>query len=197
MPRYKKQKQDRYDWLITSGLERFEAVEFVDLPRRTPALRKIIADRQAKRKRFEHYAATMIDKGAWAPWQLGEKWKGSIKKMYRARRWVVQHGPSHSMPGAKKGDPNPWSMYRASEKHVPDKGYVSPWQTKQVATGANKLVKGLIFVQSLERRRAKGQVSDSTVRQWITEKEMAINSARGEQKTALILQRNRLERMLR
>jgi len=170
------------------------------LPRSTPALKTILAEREARWSRFERIAAYKISVGKWHRRQLGEKWLNNLSRMYTRNRWRVQYGPVGNQPDLTKGSPNPWAMYRDAERRTGGpggKGYVSPWEVRQLAQGKTRLEKGLLFVQQVERKaRRRGGLNQDRVRQWIVEKDEAINAARGKRKEQLIIERNRLERLL-
>lgn len=96
-----------------------------------------------------------------------------------------------------KGTFNPWAMYRDYERVTPSKGYVSPWEVRQIRHGRTLLDKGLIFIQ----RRVKGGgtvsgVPQHMVEEWIRQKEVAIGRARGAHRRELIEQRERLRESL-
>jgi hypothetical protein len=87
-------------------------------------------------------------------------------------------------------------LYRDAEKRMGgtgSKGYVSPWEIKQIKSGKTRLEKGLIFVQREEKRKG---ASHEMIKQWIEQKNEAIGKARGKRRSQLIIERGRLERML-
>jgi hypothetical protein len=195
-----KQKKVKYTSLRDSGFTPLEARELSVLPKSTPALKAMIEDRIAKRARFEKLAATKVAHGKWRRSQVGAKWLKSLSRMYSRNNWRVQHGPTGKQQSMPKHGINPWASYRAYEKQqggTKSKNYVSPWQIHQLASGKTRLEKGLVFVRQVERKAKRdGSVSQSQVRSWIAQKEQAINESSGKRKAQLIIEKNRLERLL-
>jgi len=169
------------------------------LPRSTPALQLLVGERDERRARFEKIAARKIATGSWKRTQVQAKWVANLARAYRRLGYRVQKGPTGKQQPMKKGSPNPWAAYRDAEQRVGGpgtKGYVSPWEVKQVKHGKTRLEKGLVFVQRQERTRGRGGASAAQVREWIAQKEEAIRSSTGRRRTQLVIERNRLERML-
>ena len=198
-----RQKRARYRELRLEHFTPREARMLSTLPKSTPALKSLRDDRVARRSRFEKVAATKIAKGKWRRGDVEKKWLQNLSRMYTKNKWRVQEGPKGKQDNlGGKGSINPWAMYRSYEKRVGGPGtksYVSPWEVRQISSGNTRLEKGLIFVQQVERRAKKeggGGLSQGQVKQWIAEKDLAIKAATGKRKEQLILEKNRLERLL-
>lgn len=183
----------RYNSLRTAHFTPLEARELSILPKETPALKLVVETRLQRRGRFEKAAARRISTGVWQREDVPGKWLANLARMYTRSRWRVQEGPRGKQAAMPKGGPNPWAMYRSAEKIAPTKGYVSPWQIRQIRKGKTKLEKGLIFIQKAERA---GGASFGQLRLWITQKDRAISKAKGQRKEQLLIERGRLERLL-
>jgi len=173
-----------------------EARELAVIPRNTPALKLMRQERIARRTRFEKLAATKLAKGKWTRAQVEKKWLANLSRMYYLRRWRVQYGPKGKQHKLAKGTPNPWAMYRAYEQRTggpKGKGYVSPWELKQLRKGKSLLDKGLISVQKVKRGQAIGK---SQIAQWVDQLGESIKSARGQRRERLISQRDNLRGLL-
>ena len=187
-----RQQQRRYEYLCSAYFTPLEARELSTLSKTTPALQLVIAGRAARRARFERVAASKVARGVWLHRDVPRKWLDNLARMYNARRWRVQEGPRGAQQPMPKGSPNPWAMYRAAERVAPAKKDESPWQLRRIF-GKTKLERGLVFVQRVERR---GGTNPVQVQQWVREKDEAILRAQGQRKEQLIIERNRLERLL-
>lgn len=195
MAKYKAQRQSRYQILRDSWFQDFEASEFSVLPRRTPALFAMIADRVARRSRFEKIARRKLSLGLWRPNMVEDKWKLNIRRMYRGRRWIVRRGPEGKQKGPTKGYPSPWAAYRRYEKNVPDKGYISPWEIKQISKGKTAFDRGTLFVQKAQRMGA-GEGRQAMLKEWVRQLNASIGMSRGVVRERFVAQRKRLEAML-
>ena len=194
------QKQARYQTLRLHYFLPREARELSVLPKSTPALKLLIAERASRRARFERTAAQKIATGRWRRQDILDKWTANISRMYTRRGWRVKEGPIGDQPKMARGSPNVWAAYRDAERQVggpKSKSYVSPWELKQIRKGKTKLQKGVVFVQKLEKQSKKAGVSQTMLRRWVAEKEEAIRRARGKNRTQLIIEKNRLERMIK
>ncbi len=191
----------------TLRLERFtprEAKMLSAIPANTPALKLCREERLARWNRFEHIAATKIANGKWRRGEIKEKWLNNLSRLYTKMGWRVKGEYQHGQQIMPRGSPNPFAMYRFYEKmtgghDAQGQEYIAQWQARQIKHGKNRLEKGLIFVQR-EEKKAKAtpskKANDTQIRSWIAEKDLAINSASGKRKQSLIIERNRLERML-
>lgn len=186
-------RQARYQFLIARYFTPLEARELSTLSRKTPALRMAISERIDRRQRFERDASRRIARGQWKHEDVPQKWVNNLTVMYNKRNWRVQEGPRGRQSAMPKGTPNPWAMYRAYVRIAPVKGYVSPWQLRQIRKGSTVLEQGLVFVQRAERQ---GGASLIQVAEWIREKNKAINRAKGQRKKQLVIERDRLARLL-
>jgi hypothetical protein len=193
-------KRARYTELRLEHFTPREARELSTLSKNTPALKVVREERVARRARFEKIAAAKIAKGSWRRDIVEKKWLQNLSRMYSKKGWRVQEGPKGKQHPLAKGSANPWALYRDAEKRVGGpgtKGYVSPWEVRQISQGTTRLEKGLIFVQQVERQaKSPKGLSQAQVRSWIAEKEDAIKESKGKRKTQLILEKNRLERLL-
>jgi hypothetical protein len=160
----------------------------------------MIADRLLRRARFEKIVARKLERGLWSRDEVGSKWLKNLSRMYSKRGWRVQHGATGRQQKMPKHSPNPWAAYRDFERQVggtSTKGYVSPWEIKQIKAGKTLLDKGLIYIQRQERKGGTTTgVPKEMIQQWIDEKNRAILKARGERRRELIEQRERLRRSL-
>jgi len=190
--RYSKSREQRYGYLVSRYFTPLEARELSTLERETPALKLVIFDRERRRARFEEIASRKLRLGVWRRRDIPAKWMNNLSRMYTQRGWRVQEGPIGNQPSMPRGSPNPWAMYRSFERIAPKSRGVSPWQLRKVF-GKTRLERGLIFIQRAERR---GGASLDQVRQWIGEKDAAIKRARGGRRKQLIVERDRLERLL-
>lgn len=186
---------NRRDFLRGAGLLPLEARLLARIPSITPALRAVVKARSERYDRFTKIAARKVESGQWKVSMLQSKWVANITRMYQRNHWRVQgkYLWGTKQPKMKKGSPNPYAMYRAYENVVPDKGYRSPWEVRQLRSGKGKLAKGLIFIQRKER---EGKVSSSLLRGWIANKKQAIEQARPSRRPQLRLELRRLEAML-
>jgi hypothetical protein len=199
MPRKKVSRyRDRYNELRSNWFLPLEARELARLPKSTPALKEMIADRLERRARFEHVAATKIASGKWRRTAVHKKWLSNLSRMYSKRSWRVKEGPKGGQQVMAKRAPNPWAMYRSYVKQSGDKGYVSPWELKQIKGGKTALQQGLIFVQGAERKLQAhdGTVNKGMIRSWMDQKDESIKHARGKHREQLLIERRRLEKLL-
>ena len=196
MARFKSRRQSRYNALLSENFTPLESRELSKLPRNTPALKLLRSDREARWERFERITARKLNRGQWREQDVPNKWLKNLSRLYSKRRWRVQFGPEGAQQPMPKGSPNPWSMYRDYERIAPDKGYVSPWQVKQLKQGKTPFSKGLIFVQQIEKKAQQGTISKPMLRSWLEDKAQAIKKARGKHRTQLRIEYNRLERLL-
>lgn len=193
------QRQSRARWLLDHHFTPREAELLSAVPRKTPALLAMVRDRDARWERFLQLARTRVDKGKWRRDQVDGKWLGNLSRLYSKMGWRVKHGPVPYEGVVKlgKSSTNPWAMYRAYVADRPNKKHKSPWERKQIKSGKTRLEKGLVFVQGAEQAEAAGKsVGKGMIRQWISEKELAIKGARGKRRTQLTIEKRRLERLL-
>ena len=186
-------KGRRYSFLIARHFTPLEAREFSTLKKMTPALKEAVHQRALRRAGFEAIAVRKISRGVWRRKDVPKKWMENLNRLYTGRGWRVKEGARGAQQPMPKNFPNPWAYYRAVEKIAPPKKDVSPWQLRRVF-GKTKLERGLIFVQQAEK---KGGASASQVRLWIAEKGNAIKRARGQRRVQLIVEKNRLEKLLK
>jgi hypothetical protein len=193
-------KGSRQDRLLVAHFTPLEARELSKTSLSTPAMQLIIASRLARWTKFERAADRKIAIGQWKRDQVSQKWLQNLSRMYHNKRWRVQYGPKGNQQPMVKGGVNPWAMFREAERAAGGPGtkrYKSPWEARQLAGGKTRLEKGLIFVQRVEQKTKRGDTLNAVqIRQWIAEKEVAISGARGKRQEQLILERNRLERLL-
>jgi hypothetical protein len=169
------------------------------LPRNNPARDDMIQDRDQRWERFIRIAHNKVERGKWRERDIPSKWLKNLSRLYSKKRYRVQYGPTGDQPKLPKGSPNPWAMYRDYEKRQggPDgKPYRSPWEIKQIRAGKTELQKGIIFIQKTERKAETGAISKSQIQSWIAGKEQAIKKARGKHRAQLMIERNRLEKLL-
>ena len=167
-----------------------EAGEFSILPIKDPVLKVIVRDRLKRRRDFERRAVNLLDRGKWRDVDIEQKWTDNLATMYRSRGWMVKYGPTGLQPRMEPGTGNPWAMYRHFEPLAPTKRHVSPWQLRRYP-GKTQLQRGLIFVQKLERGKAKATYTQ--LAHWIHQKREAIRKARGPRKAQLRVELRRLE----
>ena len=186
-------KRNRESYLLRHFFTPLEAREFSALKKMTPALKEAVHQRALRRARFEKIAARKISRGVWRRKDVPKKWVENLNRLYTGRGWRVKEGARGAQQPMPKNFPNPWAYYRAVEKIAPPKKDVSPWQLRRTF-GQTRLERGLVFVQKAERQ---GGASVSQVRLWIAEKENAIKRARGQRRAQLIVEKNRLEKLLK
>jgi hypothetical protein len=186
-------RQRRYQYLLSRWFTPLEARELSAIPQQTPAIRLLISARAERRAAFEKRASGYLASGQWKPEDVPKKWMSNIRKLYTTAKWRVQEGPRGRQQPMPKGSPNPWAMYRAAEKVAPGKRYISPWQLRQIRSGSTRLEQGLIFVQRAERQ---GGASLLQISEWIREKNVAIAGSKGQRKAQLIIERDRLAKLL-
>lgn len=191
----------------TLRLERFtprEAKMLSEIPANTPALKLCREARIVRWNKFEKLAATKIANGKWRRGEIKQKWINNLSRLYTRMGWRVKGEYQKGQQIMPRGSPNPFAMYRYFEKltgghDAQGQEYIAQWQARQVKHGKNRLEKGLIFVQR-EEKKAKAapskKASDAQIRSWIEQKNTAIASATGKRKQQLVIERNRLERML-
>lgn len=192
---FKSRRQSRYLYLKDHHFTTYESKELSRLPKQTPAVQLLIADRVARWDRFVRIAERRLDKGLWTKEMLPDKWKSNLQRSYGRNHWKVQFGPTGKQQPMPKGSPNPWAMYRDYEKRVggrDTKGYVSPWELKQIKSGKTLLDKGLLFVQKRKKTGKTGKVDDPVTRDWIHQLDEKIARSRGKVKARLVGQRKRL-----
>lgn len=192
-------RQRRYNELREHHFTPGESRALSQLPRNNPARTDMIQDRDQRWERFIRIAHNKVSRGQWRERDIPSKWLKNLSRLYSKKRYRVQYGSTGDQPPMPKGSPNPWAMYRDYERRHggPDgKPYISPWQLKQIRAGKTELQKGLIFIQKTEKRFGEGAISKARVQSWIADKEQAIKKARGKRRATLIIERNRLEKLL-
>jgi len=195
-------KHERYTVLRLEHFTPHEARALSILRSNTPALKLVRQERLERWAHFEHYAAGKVSRGKWRRQDVPHKWLDNLSRMYTKKRWRVREGPVGDQTDMPKGSPNPWAMYRDAERRMggPDsKNYISPWEIRQLTHGKTDLQRGLVFVQQVERKAKEKErtgLDRTLVAQWIAEKEDAIRDARGKRRDQLIIEKNRLERLL-
>jgi len=187
-----------YDYLKANYFTHREAAEFSILHGgiSDPTLKLIIRDRAKRRRGFERRAVNLLDKGKWRDADLEKKWVDYLAGMYRVRKWTVQFGPTGFQQRMRKGEGNPWALYRYFEKLTPERrdGYVSPWRLK-VYYGKSRLEKGLIFIKRLERGKSKASYAQILL--WVGQKEEAVRKTHDKRrKNQLRREIRRLEALL-
>ena len=195
--RHSRQQTARYELLLEQHFTTREARMLSVLAKNTPALRLLRNDRIARWDRFTKIANRKQARNQWQAQDIQGKWLKNLYRLYHKRRWCVQYGGSGRQPDMKKGDPNPWAMYRSYERRVGgprSKGYTSPWELRLVRSGKTMLDKGLILI---EKGKRTGQpVPHRQVREWIENLNTRIRGASGSRKAQLLTQRDNLRRSL-
>ena len=200
MALFKQIRQNRYMSLISAWFTPREARMLSVLPKKTPALKRMVEDRLSRRNRFEKIAAYKISYDQWRRQDVPDKWIKNLSRLYTKRGWRVKTGGVGKQPKMAKHSPNPWAAYRSYERLVGGTGtknYVSPWELRNIKTGKTPLDKGLVFIQkqSLKGGTVSG-VPKPMIEEWIRKKDVAIKKARGEHRKSLIEQRDRLRKSL-
>jgi len=196
LAKYKARRQARYEFLLARRFTPLEARELSRLPGDAPALRLVVRERESRWNRWQGMARWRVGKGQWREEDVPERWLGYLARLYTKRGWRVQHGAKGKQQKMPKYSPNPWAMYRGYERQAPRKDYVSPWEVRIISRGTPSLVRGLVQAQRAEKGLAAGAVSRDMIRSWIAQKDKAISGARGTRRTQLIIERNRLERLI-
>lgn len=195
MARYKAQRTNRYNTLLSEHFTPLESRELSKLPKNTPALKQLREDRVARWEKFERFAVGKVDRGHWRPQDVKNKWITNLARLYYKRDWRVKHGAVGKQPKMLKGTPNPWAMYRDYTRQTGGdnaKNYRSPWEVKQILSGKTPLDKGLIFIQ----KATVSPVSKSVLNDWIKKLGDSISEARGNRRVQLVLQRDRLRKLV-
>ena len=184
-------RDELYWYLIARHFTHAESREFSTLGRISPALKLAIETREESRRRFEKQAVRKIDTGAWTRRQVPFKWLEKIKRMYRKNHWLVKTAKPKSK--LKKGDPNPWKLYKYYEQEAPPEDDYIPRRVKY--RGKAYLERGMITVKKAERGIIKP--SPAQLRQWVGEKRKAVRSSTDQQrKIQLRIEIKRLEALL-
>lgn len=191
-------RRNRYSELRLCHFTPREARVLAESRRDAPAVKLLKQERMERWNRFEKIAARKIATGQWRRSEVYEKWTQNLSRMYSRKHWRVKEGPKGGQEDlGPVGSVNPWASYRDAEKRVGGrrhKGYKSPWEAKQVKSGKTSLQKGLVFIQ--KRERSPRTKDSAQIRLWIAQKDEAIRQAKGRRKQQLMIERNRLERML-
>ncbi len=120
MPKYKPQRQARYEWLRSRHFAPIEAREFSKLNRQYPALKKMVRQRQAQWSAFDRKARA----NDWSPWKRGQEWVNYLKKFYGEERYRVRRDPK---TGKRTLEPKAW-VARKDVHGKPTKPKPSPWE---------------------------------------------------------------------
>jgi len=197
MPRYKPRRQSHANYLEEHHFTPLEIGELSQLTKSTPALRRMVRDRDARFDRFLKIAAGKVERGKWRVKDLDKKWAKNLSRLYSRKHWRVKEGPRGRQQAMKRGTPNVWAMFRDYQVGAGvSKDYIRGYpdvEGRRRAWGKVSLLKGLVSIQQAEK---KGRTSPGMIRQWIAEKNEAIKSARGKHRVTLMIERNRLERLL-
>lgn len=195
MARFKVRKEAHRKELLLHNFLPFEARELSVLTRRTPALVSMVAARDLRRARFERIAARKFAEGKWRRNQLRTKWIANIKRFYRRNGLLVQSGAVGRQPRMRKGDPNPWALYRATIKEsgrdYDRHGYPTGRRKRR---GVQILNRGALL-QARAARTGK-TVSTAYVQQSMSELMRSIVFSRGSKRQQFIKQYNNLANMI-
>ena len=191
--RMNRSQANRYRYLRAHHFTEYESRELSVLCMGDPVLRVMVANRDRRWEWFMQMARRKVGSGRWRQGDLPDKWYANLSRLYTGRGWRVKHGPVGDQPRRARGLVNVWAAYRSYERIAPPKKDVSPWQLRRIF-GKTHLERGLIFIQKAERQ---GGASASQVRLWIAEKNNAIRNARGQRRTQLIVEKSRLEKLLK
>ncbi len=192
MANYKPRRQAAYDYLINHHMTPLESRVLSVLPRLTPAVRLMTADRDSRWDRFQKIAASKIARGRWQPQDLIRKWASNLYRSYRKSNVLVQHGPVGKQQRMPKGMPNPWALYRRYVDIAPDKGYESPWEKQKSGTHPP-----LDRTQWFVRRAGSSPTSNAQLRIWIEQLNQSIKKSGGKRRAAFIINRDRLQDLLK
>lgn len=198
MPRSKAIREiprDDLFWILSR--EHFTVAESRELSkvgRLSLALGLIIEERREMRARFEKRADRKIASGAWSRRQVPRKWIDSVKRMYRRRHWIVKHKRTDPNTKLKRGDINPWAMYRFYEQEAPPEEGYRPAKKKKYR-GKAHLERGLLTIRKIEKGTLKA--SSTQIRQWIGQKREAVRNTRdSRRKVQLRIEIRRLEALV-
>ena len=192
MAKMGRSRAKRQGYLRAHHFTEYESRELSLLRMGDPVLRVMVGDRDRRWERFVQMARRKVGSGRWRQGDLPGKWYANLSRLYTGRGWRVKYGPVGDQPRRARGLVNVWAAYRGYEKIAPPKKDVSPWQLRRIF-GKSHLERGLIFIQKAERQ---GGVSKSTVRGWLEEKGRAIKQTRGQRRSQLQVEYNRLKRLL-
>lgn len=167
-------RQSRYSELRAAYFTPSEARELSKLPRTVPTYREVggvlvpvgkraqslpardlmIQERLQRRARFEKIASTKIALGKWRAKDLHGKWIKNLSRMYTKLSSRVKEGPVGDQQKMRKGQPNPWALYRKYQRRAPDpQGYNSPW--RKVSRRSDRVTKDMVQRQRESKKRVE------------------------------------------
>jgi hypothetical protein len=188
---FKHAREKRYRALIKAGFMSFEAFWLSTIPfSRHPAMELIIR----KRRRLQEKRIRESTRKAWSETKCSQVWNLRTRKMYQRRRWIA-HSDHPTGQGPKKGEANPFALYRhyeSNEEH-PMVGDSKPPGTHH-KNGENRwtLDRGQILVA--RARQAWKQNDFARYRAAVAELDAIIADSQGKKQTILTAARNKLPR---
>jgi len=196
--KFKRQRAARVDLLRSEHFSPLEARELSKLPRNTPALKAMRADRIARYDRFLRLVERKIAKGKWEPTDVQGKWVNNLARMYHKNNLRVQYGPTGKQQRMIKGAPNVWALYRRYVKITPGKRYKSPWELRpEKKGGPPPLNRATLYAQRAQRQQQAGSaVSSGQIQNWINQLNDGIRKSKGVRRRQLIQQRDNLLKRL-
>lgn len=197
MPQFRTQRRARYEALLSHHFLKLEARGLSKLPKATPALRAMIADRDVRWERFGHILRWKVAKGQWRARDWDVKWNKNLSRLYYIRGWRVKEGPKGKQQPMPRGAPNPWAMYRGYVRDTggDDQNWYPEQKMNKGGGRPPSLVRGLVETIKTEKRVKEGSVSKATLGRWLEQKKQAIQGARGKQRTQLQIEYSRLQRL--
>jgi hypothetical protein len=188
---FKHNRKERYEELVAAGFMSFEALWLSTIPfAKHPAMSLIIRMRrrlQAKRIRESN------QKG-WSRAKRTKIWNARTRKMYRRRGWIARSDHPTNR-GPRKGEENPFALYRHYEKNeVRPMGGDSKPPGTQHKNGEKTwaLDRGQIL---LSRARQAWKQSDLARYQvGVAELDTIIARSQGKKQAVLTAARNKLPR---
>ena len=110
---FRRNRGIRYDGLIKAGFRPFEARWLSTIPSGGhPALQLIIR----KRRKLQERRVLEANRKRWSENKRQRIWNIRTKKMYRRRGWI-SHSDHPSGAGPRRGEPNPFALYRYCERN--------------------------------------------------------------------------------
>ena len=188
---FRRNRGIRYDGLIKAGFRPFEARWLSTIPSGGhPALQLIMR----KRRKLQERRVLEANRKGWNENKRQRIWNIRTKKMYQRRGWIARSDHPRGM-GPRKGEENPFALYRHYEKNEvrPMGGDSKPPGTQHKnGEKAWALDRGQIL---LSRARQAWKQSDLARYQvGVAELDTIIARSQGKKQAMLTAARNKLPR---
>ena len=188
---FKLQRKKRYEELVRSGFMNFEALWLSTIPfAKHPAMQLIIR----KRRRLQEKRTRESNRKGWSDTKRQTIWNARTRKMYRRRHWI-SHSDHQTNQGPRRGEPNPFALYRHSER---DEGHPMPGDSKPPDThhknGEKRWALDRAQILLSRARQAWKQSDFDRYRAEVAELDTIIAHSPGKKQTVLTAARNKLPR---